>query len=115
MAMAKNMHGYDVLVDFGNGLQSVKDGELVKVPDEYFRNHVIPPTWEVRGKPDFAALSVEEEQAQEAEKAAAESEVVDDAEARAAADKQAADDLAAAWDSADEGTSEAPAAEGEQV
>src|SRR5215831_3307057 len=106
MAMAKNKHGYDVLVDFGTGLRSVRDGELIEVPDEYFRNHVVPPTWEVHGKPDYAAPSVEEQQAAEAAKAAelaAEASAEDAATTEAqAADDAAAAELEAAWDTAAE-------------
>ena|SRR5215471_3184636 len=101
MAMAKNKHGYDVIVDFGRGPELVKDGELVQVPDEYFVSHVVPDeTWEVRGKPEDAALSVEELQAQEAEsesEAPAEDQAVVEAQA---ADEAAQAELAAQWEAA---------------
>ena len=103
MALAKNKHGFDVVVDFGEGPRTVKDGELVKVPDEYFRHHVIPEaTWEVRNKPEFAALSIEEERERDAQEAVDEPESTDDTEARQEADRAAADELAAEWDNAAE-------------
>jgi hypothetical protein len=70
--MIKNITTEVKNVDFGHGRVRMQPGELITVDDEVFRHRVFPETtFEVRGKPDFAAKTIEEQRAEE-EKAAAE-------------------------------------------
>jgi hypothetical protein len=72
MAMVKNKTNEEREIDFGQGRIHLHPGELITIDDEVFRYRTFDDTnFEVRGKPDFAAKTIEELRVEE-EKAAAE-------------------------------------------